>query len=103
MESKKRFYSTVFKEKAVGLSYQRDNLKELADELGINVERLYKWRTSMKSATPIKATSVGKQSHNEDEEIKRLKKELKDAQLELEIFKKAVHIFSRSDGKSISL
>jgi hypothetical protein len=30
MESKKRFYSTVFKEKAVSLSHQRDNLKERA-------------------------------------------------------------------------
>lgn len=57
MESKERFYSTVFKEKAVSLSCQRDNLKELADELGINVQRLYKWRTSMKSTPPIRATS----------------------------------------------
>jgi len=85
MELKKRFYSTVFKEKAVSLSYQRDNLKELADELGINVQRLYKWRTSMKSTPPIRATSGTKVSFNGDEEIKRLKKELKDAQLELEI------------------
>jgi len=37
-----------------------------------------------------------------DEEIKRLKKELKDAYLELEILKKAVHIFTKSDGKSTS-
>ena len=35
MESKKRFYSTGFKEKTVLLSYQRDNIKELANELGI--------------------------------------------------------------------
>jgi len=103
MESKKRFYSTVFKEKAVSLSHQRDNLKELADELGINVARLYKWRTAMKSNSPTRATSGAKVSFNGDEEIKRLKKELKDAHLELEILKKAVHIFSRSDGKSISL
>ncbi|MBK5262753.1 MAG: transposase [Peptostreptococcaceae bacterium] len=103
MESKKRFYSTVFKDKAVSLSYQRDNLKELADELGINVQRLYKWRTSMKSTPSNRATSSTKASFNGDEEIKRLKKELKDAQLELEILKKAVNIFSRSDGRSISL
>ncbi len=45
MNRKKRFYSKEFKENAVSLSYQRDNLKELAHELGINVERLYKWRT----------------------------------------------------------
>ena len=42
MNNKKRFYSKEFKENAVSLSYQRDNLKALAHELGINVERLYK-------------------------------------------------------------
>ncbi len=39
---KKQFYSKPFKEHAVQLSYQRNNVKELADEPGINVERLYK-------------------------------------------------------------
>ena len=96
MESKKRFYSKEFKEKAVSLSYQRDNIKELANELGINVQRLYKWRTSMISINPTGSFSGV-------DENKRLKKELKNAQLELEILKKAVHIFSRSDGKFISL
>ena len=51
MENKKRFYSKEFKEKAVQLSYQRENLKELAGELGINVERLYKWRRASKSTS----------------------------------------------------
>ena len=36
-------------------------------------------------------------------EVKQLKKALKEKELELEILKKAVHIFSKSDGKSISL
>lgn len=35
MGSNKTNYSTGFKEKAVELSYHRDNMKELADELGI--------------------------------------------------------------------
>jgi transposase-like protein len=46
MTRKKRFYSNEFKEKAIAISYQRENLKELADELGIKVERIYKWRRS---------------------------------------------------------
>ncbi len=33
MENKKRFYSKEFKEKAVQLSYQGENLKELAGEV----------------------------------------------------------------------
>jgi len=35
----------------------------------------------------------------EQKEIARLKKELRDAQLECDILKKAVSIFSRNDGK----
>ncbi|MFP5471709.1 MAG: transposase [Bacteroidia bacterium] len=40
----KRHYSKSFKEEAVRLSYQRENAKVLADELGMSVARLYKWR-----------------------------------------------------------
>jgi len=97
MKRVKRNYSNEFKQEAVRLSYQRDNIKELAIELGIDVARIYKWRTSSKVNT-TDTTSVKK----DNEEIKRLKKALKDSQLELEILKKAVHIFSKSDGKSIN-
>jgi len=99
MNKKKRIYSKEFKEKAVSLSHQRENLKELADELGINVERLYKWRRSQKQQLVDNADTTKLESA----EVKHLKKELKDALLELEILKKAVHIFSRSDGKFIRL
>ncbi|WP_082422625.1 transposase [Aquimarina longa] len=41
---KKRFYSKEFKSEAVRLSYQRENIKELANELGVKVDRIYRWR-----------------------------------------------------------
>ncbi|WP_103867091.1 transposase [Aquimarina sp. I32.4] len=41
---KKRFYSKEFKSEAVQLSYQRENIKELANELGVKVDRIYRWR-----------------------------------------------------------
>lgn len=96
-----RRYSKSFKEKAVSLSYGRENIKELADELGVQVQRIYKWRRAAKpGALPRKPLSTIK---NESLEVKQLKKELKNTQLELEILKKSVHIFSKSDGKSINL
>ncbi|NOQ91624.1 MAG: transposase [Flavobacteriaceae bacterium] len=96
-----RRYSKSFKEKAVSLSYGRENIKELADELGVQVQRIYKWRRAAKPGILTKKTlSTIK---NESLEVKQLKKDLKNAQLELEILKKAVHIFSKSDGKSINL
>jgi len=98
---KKRVYSKEFKEQAVRLSHQRENIKELADELGIKVERLYKWR---KWANSNSATADNKASFPEESmEVKKLRKALREKDLELEILKKAVHIFSKSDGKSTNL
>jgi len=97
---KKRVYSKEFKEQAVRLSHQRENIKELADELGIKVERLYKWR---KWSNPSPATVVKASLSEETIEVKKLRKALREKELELEILKKAVHIFSRSDGKSTNL
>ena len=96
----KRQYSQEFKSEAVRLSYQRENIKELADELGIQVQRIYKWRAVGRGANRMKVSPVIKQ---EEQEVRELRKALKNAQLELEILKKAVHIFSKSDGKSTNL
>lgn len=101
MGIKKRNYSKSFKEKAVELNYHRDNIKELAQELGIDVERIYKWRSKTTSSTSLKPNRAAQSI--ELEETKRLKKELKNTQLELDILKKAIHIFSKNDGKSINL
>ena len=97
---KKRYYSTEFKLEAIRLSYKRDNIKDLANELGVQVQRIYKWRATHReipSLTPIS------KKQEDSLEVKQLRKALKETQLELEILKKAVHIFSKSDGKSISL
>lgn len=101
MKKAKRIYSESFKEKAVSLSYQRENIKELANELGVEVQRIYKWRASARKGVNLKSI-VNSNLQEELPEVKRLKKELKNAQLELEILKKAVHIFSKSDGKSFN-
>ena len=45
----KRIYSKEFKEQTVRLSYQRANIKELADELGLNPQRIYKLRKGAKT------------------------------------------------------
>jgi len=96
---KKRIYSKEFKEQTVRLSYQRANIKELADELGLDPQRIYKWRKGAKQILAPKQQVI----KDDSLEVKRLRKALKEKELELEILKKAVHIFSKSDGKSINL
>ena len=97
---KKRHYSSEFKLEAIRLSYKRDNIKDLANELGVQVQRIYKWRASYRE--PSSLTIVSKKQED-SLEVKQLRKSLKETLLELEILKKAVHIVSKSDGKSISL
>lgn len=97
---KKRVYSKEFKEQAVRLSYQRDNIKDLADELGLDPQRIYKWRRALKSSSHPKEDKTTTASV---EEIKRLQKALREKEQELTILKKAVHIFSKSDGKFTNL
>lgn len=94
-------YSKEFKEKTVSLSYQRANINELANELGIDVTRIYKWRAAKRE---YDNPNIEVQSdQNEKSEVKKLKKELRNTQLELEILKKAIHIFSKSDGNIANL
>ena len=80
----------------------RGLVKEVADELGIPPTRLSKWRRHYRpagnpSATPPTGLSA------EQQELKKLRQELKQVQLERDILKKAVGIFSRGDGKYSAL
>ena len=56
----KRHFSKEFKQEAVRLSYDRENIKDLADELGIQVARIYKCRTAERN--PITTKILGKTS-----------------------------------------
>ena len=80
---------------AVELSYARGSVKEAAAELGVDPGRLTKWRHQQQE--PGEKPSGG--LTEDQKEIRRLQKALKEAQLEREILKKAVSIFSRGDGR----
>jgi transposase-like protein len=90
----KRVFDASFKRMAIDLSYARGSVKEVAEELGIDPGRISKWRQqhSLLEKSPIRLT-------DEQKEIRRLQKELKEAQLERDILKKAVSIFSKGDGR----
>lgn len=98
---KRETYSKEFKIKAVELSNVRGNVQEIARELGISAELIYRWRREMENKPSLAFSGRGvKQLTEEQKELERLRKELKDAKLENEILKKAVSIFSKSDRKS---
>lgn len=98
MKKTRKKYDRAFKEKAVELSHNRKNLSELARELGILPVQLYKWRKELKEFGPGSFPGNGKVKQTpEQERVSNLEKKLRDAELERDILKKAVAIFSKSD------
>ena len=84
----------------VELSEARGNISALAAELDLQVELIYRWRREALAHLGASFPGHGNKTMTEEQkEISHLKKELRDAQLERDILKKAVSIFSRSDGK----
>lgn len=101
MNNNRKNYSKEFKQKAVELSNVRGNVQEIARELGIEANLIYRWRREV-GINPGQAFegNGNKQLTAEQKEIARLKRALADAQMERDILKKAVSIFSVSDRKS---
>jgi transposase len=92
----KRTYTREFKIEAVRLSYDSNkNVGEIADSLGISRSSLHRWRTEFQ-ADPNQAFPGKGHLKEQDAEIGQLKKELRQAQMENEILKKAVAIFTQT-------
>lgn len=97
---KRRKYDREFKQMAVELSKYRDDIRALAKELEIRPDLLYRWRREALESQESSFPGQGNPKQTaEEKEIARLKKELRETQLERDILKKAVSIFSKSDGK----
>ena len=103
---KRRVFDEAFKRMAVDLSHAKGSVQEAARELGrfagaIDSSRITKWRHTHKSTGQSATTTSG--LSQEQQLIRRLQKELREAELERDILKKAVSIFSRGDRKSFDL
>ncbi|WP_460970158.1 transposase [Pontibacter aydingkolensis] len=104
MSQERRRFDKEFKLMAVELSKSRNSIQELAHELGVCPELIYRWRPEHLEKPEGSFTGHGKARHTPEEaEIARLRKQLRDAELERDILKKAISIFSRGDGKSTGL
>jgi len=94
--STRRTYTREFKIEAAKLSNNSDkSVEEIAEQLGVSQSSLNRWRREFR-ADPDQAFPGNGQRKERDEEVVRLKKALKQAQMENEILKKAVTIFTRS-------
>lgn len=76
------------------------NVKQIAQDLDIDPDLIYRWRRQLKQGGQRSFPGRGKQDLTPQEaQIARLKKELRDVEIERDILKKAVRIFSKNDGK----
>ena len=97
MKQVRKIYDRAFKEKAVQLSYERHNISELARELGVTAPQLYKWRKEYEEFGQGSFPGNGNLKQTlEQELISELERKLKDAELERDILKKAIGIFSKN-------
>jgi len=105
MSKIRRKYTKEEKLKIVLLSLEEgETVKDLAERFELNANTIYNWRSAYLKDKENAFPGKGKQNLSESErEIKELKKQLREAQLERDILKKAVGIFSKNDGKFSNL
>ena len=97
MKQVRKIYDRAFKEKAVQLSYERHNISELARELGVTAPQLYKWKKEYEEFGQGSFPGNGNLKQTPEQElISELERKLKDAELERDILKKAIGIFSKN-------
>ena len=82
---------------AVELSYIKGSIQQAARELDIDPGRISKWRQRHKKNDHILPANTI--LTDEQQQIRRLQRELREAQMERDVLKKAVSIFSKGDGK----
>jgi transposase len=95
----RRSFTREFKLDVISRSYHTGNIRQLADELGIRPELIYRWRSEYKEAPEESFPGNGLPRHTPEEaELARLRQELADAQMERDILKKALGIFTSRRG-----
>lgn len=93
---KRTRYSTEFKRQAVELLENRDQpATELARELGVRQNQLYKWREEVKRKGDAAFKGSGRPRKEQASEVSRLKEENKRLKEEVEILKKAATYFAK--------
>lgn len=100
MAQQRQQYDSVYKQKAVELADARGNVREVAEELGISPNLIYRWRSELKTYGSGSFPGNGRpKMTTQESELAKLQRELRDVKMERDILKKAITIFSSSDRK----
>ncbi len=92
-------YTKEFKLEAVRMMEESDRpLSEIAMELGIRRNQLYKWKEQLERKGAAAFTGRGRPTNDKQSETSRLKQENKRLKEENEILKKAAVFFAKELG-----
>lgn len=94
----RRKYDSDFKRNAVLLANEPGrSVSEVAEKLGINGDLIYQWRKALNKKRILAFPGKGVEALTEEQKrIRDLEKKLKDTEMERDILKKAMAIFSRT-------
>ncbi len=91
MKKRPRHHTLEFKQKAVELSYAKDNVRQVCKDLDIYPSVLYRWRSELKDYGKNSFPGRGKpKMTDEEKETVHLRKAIKEAEQERDILKKAI-------------
>ena len=90
-------YDKEFKVMISELVISGQSVKNISEEYGIDPSTVRKWKKAYQSPKEAFTGSGIPSLSAEEKEIRRLKKALREAELERDILKKAVAIFSSKD------
>jgi transposase len=81
---RRRKYDEEFKQQALGMVRNGQSARSVAEALGISESLIHKWKRAS-----------GTLPHATEDEIEQLRRRLKQVEMERDILKKALSIFSR--------
>ena len=87
----RKVYPEEFKREAVRLTNERGNVSQVARDLGIADNLLFRWKKRLET-TPVKERPFPGQGNARDEQVAKLQRENARLREEVEILKKAVGI-----------
>lgn len=98
-KTERKTFTKEFKLDVIQQSYHRENMRELATELGIRPELIYKWRSRYQGNPAQSFPGRGVEALSpEEQKMRALKKENAELRMERDILKKAIGIFGKNDG-----
>lgn len=94
--AKRKTFSEAFKREAVRLLEESDKSpNEIAVDLGIRRNQLYKWQEQVKQHGDHAFQGPGRKPLAEQDDVSRLRRELAEVKLERDILKKAAAYFAK--------